>query len=151
MNQKILKRLFSGLLSFTMIIGATMTTAMASNANVNLDTNIKNSDNRYEIVIKTEKVSMTRGTTQTIAQTIDYVDTANNKTVCSFILYGVFDTSTRKCVNAYGVPKEYDSSWHVENIQVSRDTYTASCSVNFVKRWLGIKIYSEQIGAHVKL
>lgn len=97
-------------------------------------------DNGDKIVIKTHIQSLARSTNVKKFKDISYK--SNNVTLCTFTIYGVFDTSTRKCLSSSYENWSSGGAWRPEESKVWHDTYTVYGSTRFTKRVLGIKIDS---------
>lgn len=142
MKQKIV----GTLLALLVLISCTTMTATAFGKSNEYESNTKQIvylDNGFKLITETGTLNNTRSTIVRKYMK-EYVTDSNNNEVCSFTIYGDFNSATRQCVNSY-----YDSwtsgQWKVENAKQWNDGYTVYGAAVFVRRVLGIKIDSRPV------
>lgn len=148
MKQKSIARICGLIFSIIVMVNCTTMLAFAqSSNNLEIPTNAQVIflDDGYKIVLTTETVSNTRGTTVTRSIKGQCLDNNNNE-LAWFTTYGEFDSATGRCVNHYYRTSAASGLWRTEQPVQWNDGYTVHGSCEFVKRVLGIKVDSISYG-----
>lgn len=135
------------LLALLVLIGCTTMTATAFGESNEYDSNIKQIEyleNGFKLITEMGTLSNARSTIET-QYLKEYITDSNNNEVCSFTIYGEFNSATRQCVNSYYTSWTSGGQWRVEDPKQWNDGYTVYGSAIFVRRVLGIKIDSRPV------